>query len=446
MSRAFDGFKASAFLVLVGGYLIFNYPFIQFVLGELFVIVILLSTNVPRVLSRMNATVFLFPFLIWWSWGFGHLIFDTTAQGVWALRDATQLIESLFLIVGFTLAAEPRTVVRLAYWLRPIVIICCIYAILFGYADEIIAISPTLPGGSGQPIPILGASAAPSTMLLWGAVFCAIQPAHGPAIRMRYLLVAGFLVAFALVVIQARTTYLQLFSVAGLLLIFRPRALSGLVLAIPVFFLILVVISAFELRISGRLTTEISLSFFMDHILSSFGIGKGAVAAAADGVDLRLGWWNRLYDRLTADEVTLITGLGYGIPLTDFSDELGVVTREPHNSVISVTARLGLIGVFSWIWMQVELFRAGFRAYRDCRHSGRNDAANFILLLLAFAVLTLSSCFGEDAMEKPYNAIPYYAFWGFVLRIAYRLRAEASRGHPAYSAPEVVGISRPNTS
>jgi len=99
-----------------------------------------------------------------------------------------------------------------------------------------------------------------------------------------------------------------------------------------------------------------------------------------------------------------------------------------------------------WIWMQVELFRAGFRAYFDCRRTGRSEAANFILLCLAFAVLTLASCFGEDTMEKPYNAIPYYAFWGFVLRIAYRLRAEASRGHPAYSAPEVVGISRPNTS
>jgi hypothetical protein len=449
MSRAFDGFKASAFLVLVGGYLIFNYPFMQFVLGELFLIVILLGTNVPRVLSRMNAIVFLFPFLLWWSWGFGHLIFDTTGQGSWALRDATQLIDSLFLIVGFTLAGEPRTVARLAYWLRPIVIICCIYAMLFVYADEITAISPTLPGASGQAIPIFGAYAIPSTVLLWGAVFCVIQPAQGPAIRMRYLLVAGFLVAFALVVIQARTTYLQLLSVAALLLILRPRALSGLGLAIPIFFSILIIISAFDLRISGRLTSALSLSFFWDHIQSIVGIHEkahGGVASAADGVSLRMGWWNRLYDQLTADEVTLITGLGYGIPLTNFSDELGVVTREPHNSVISVTARLGLIGIFSWIWMQVELFRVGFRTYRDCRHSGRNDAANFILLVLAFGVLTLSSCFGEDTMEKPYNAFPYYALWGFVLRIAYQLRTEASRGHPNYSAPEVVGISRRSTS
>jgi hypothetical protein len=448
MSRAFDRFKASAFLVLVGGYLIFNYPFMPFVLGELFLIVILLSTNVPRVLSRMNATVFLFPFMIWWSWGFGRLIFDTMGKGFWAFRDATQLIDSLFLIVGFTLAGEPRTVTRLAYWLRPIVIICCIYAMLFGYGDDIAAISPTLPGASGQAISIFGAYAIPSTVLLWGAVFCVIQPARSPAIRMRYLLVAGLLIAFALAVIQARTTYLQLLSVAGLLLVLRPRALSGLGFGIPVFFSILIVISALDIRISGRLTSDLSLSFFWEHIQSIVGISEkaqGGLASAADGVSMRLGWWNRLYDQLTADEVTLITGLGYGIPLTNFSDTLGVTTREPHNSVISVAARLGLIGVGSWIWMQVELFRAGFRAYFDCRRTGRSEAANFILLCVAFAVLTLSSCFGEDAMEKPYNAITYYAFWGFVLRIGCRLRAEAARGHFAYRAPQAAGASRPST-
>jgi uncharacterized protein (DUF486 family) len=96
--------------------------------------------------------------------------------------------------------------------------------------------------------------------------------------------------------------------------------------------------------------------------------------------------------------------------------------------------------------MQVELFRAGFRAFRDCRRTGRTDLANLILLVLAFAVLVLSSCFGEDTMEKPYYAIPYYAFWGVALRIAYQLRVEAARGHRAYSAPQMAGVSRPSTS
>jgi hypothetical protein len=48
-------------------------------------------------------------------------------------------------------------------------------------------------------------------------------------------------------------------------------------------------------------------------------------------------------------------------------------------------------------------------------------------------------------MEKPYYTIPYYALWGFVLRLAYQLRAEASRGHFAYRTPQAAGASRPST-
>jgi hypothetical protein len=452
MSKALDRFRASAFLVLLAGYLIFDYPFMQLrippatfglPLGELLLIVILLTTDLGRVLSRMNTTVFLVPFFIWWSWGAGHLIFDAASQGFWAFRDATQLLESFFLIAGFTLAGNPSTVARLVRWLRLIILISCLYGLLFVLAKEIVAISPTLSGASDQPIPIFGTFATTGTMLLWGAFFCMIRPATSQAIKMRYSLLAGFLVAFALIVIQMRTTYLQILSLTALLLIVRPEALRGLGLAIPILFSLLIVITAFDVRVSGRLTSDISLSFFWDHIQAIFGIGaegRGGLADAASGVALRLGWWERLYDQLTADAATLITGLGYGVPLTDFRDTLGVVTRELHNSVLSVAGRLGLIGILSWIWMQVELFRAGFRAYRDCRRIGWTEAADLMLLIIAFAVLILAGCFGEDTMEKPYNAIPYYAFWGVALRIAYQLRADAARGRHIRATPQRVQV------
>jgi hypothetical protein len=448
MNTMFSRFNASAFLVVLAGCLLFNYPFMQLrippvgfglPLGELLLVLILLTINVPRVLLRIGATVALFPFLLWWSWGLARLVGDTVTHGFWALRDSTQLIESLFLVVGFTLAGQPGMVARLARWLRPVITIASLYGLLYVFHDEIVALSPKLRGGSDQEVAILGAFS--TTMLLWGACFCVIQPQQSNALRIRYALAAGFLVAYALVVIQERTTYLQLLAVAGLMLACRPRALGPMVFVIPLLLFLVLVITAFDLRVSGRLTTEISLSFFWDHILSIVGIGEGSLAASAAGVDLRLNWWYRLYDQLTADAVTLITGLGYGIPLTDFSATLGVVTREPHNSVISVTARLGLIGGVAWIWMQFELFRVGFGAYHDCRRTGRSEAANFILLVLAFAVLTLASCFGEDTMEKPYNTIPYYALWGFVLRIAYQLRTEVS----PHRVPYVASPSRPST-
>jgi hypothetical protein len=41
--------------------------------------------------------------------------------------------------------------------------------------------------------------------------------------------------------------------------------------------------------------------------------------------------------------------------------------------------------------------------------------------LLMFSVLLWISAIGEDAFEKPYWTIPYYFFWGIVLRMNWRL-------------------------
>jgi len=190
-------------------------------------------------------------------------------------------------------------------------------------------------------------------------------------------------------------------------------------------------ISLFEIRFSGRLSSEMSFDFLFNHVMAIFGISEkshGGVAEAASGVSLRLGWWLRLYSELTSDVATLLTGLGFGIPLTDFRDNLGITAREPHNSLISVVARLGLVGGAAWLWLQAEFFRAGLRAYRECNAGGRLVEGRLVLLIVAFAVLTLASCFGEDTMEKPFNAIPFYLLWGAALRIAHNQRHAANVG------------------
>jgi hypothetical protein len=426
---------AVAMVALIAGYLILSYPFMQIrvppagfgiPLGELLLIMVLLTSNIPKVLARMGATVVLFPFAVWWIWALARLVLDGVEYGFWAFRDATQAVESLYLIAGFTLAGQPRSVALLERWLGPIIAVSCLYGLTFVYANEIVAASPTLPGASEQAIPIFGSFATTGQMLLWGAFYYFTRPASRQALRTRHDLIGGFLIAFAVIVLQARTTYFQIVALAILLWIVRPRILGRLSLAVPIMVFLLAAITAFEIRITGRLSSEISIDFFIDHILSIVGISSGGytgVAEAADGVALRMGWWMRLYDLLTSDAVTLMTGLGFGVPLTDFRDPLGVLAREPHNSMISVVARLGLFGVIAWTWMQAELFRAGIRAYRECRRLSLKEA-DFLLLVMAFAVLTLASCLGEDSMEKPYNAIPYYAFWGYALRIAYELRRE----------------------
>jgi len=118
---------------------------------------------------------------------------------------------------------------------------------------------------------------------------------------------------------------------------------------------------------------------------------------------------------------------------------LGTLVREPHNSFISIVARLGVIGMGAWLWMHFELLRAWLSTLRRARRLRMANVETLLLMTLAFAVLVLLNAVGEDAFEKPYYAIPYYCLWGIALRVAYTLRmrpAMQPRMRPQPPAPE----------
>lgn len=58
--------------------------------------------------------------LLWWGWRFARLAIDGVQEGPWAFRDGTQLIEALYLVVGFSLAATASDISRFSVWFRPV--------------------------------------------------------------------------------------------------------------------------------------------------------------------------------------------------------------------------------------------------------------------------------------------------------------------------------------
>jgi O-Antigen ligase len=426
--------KQNLLFAVLAGYLMFDYPFMQLRIppggfgvpvGEMFLIFALTTSDVPLALIRMSAVVTLLPFLLWWGYGLVRAAVDSVDYGMWAARDATQLIESLYVIVGFTIAGTPGAVQRMTRYLPVLLAVTCIYGLGYVYEPEIQAMSPSVIGAARETVPLFGSYALTGTIMLWTAFYCLIGPV-GRLWRHWRVPIAGGLIAFVIVVVQARTTYLQLLGLAALLLVFRPRALGRLAVAIPILFIVVGIITLFDLHVAGRLTDKISFDFLFQHFEAIIGIGahdSGVLGQAAQGVDMRLDWWQTIYDRLTGDPVTFLTGLGYGIPLTNFHDELGDIVREPHNSYISVAARLGMLGFGLWIWIQAALVGAWMRVYRSCRRAQWSDGETFLLMILAFAVLVFIAAIGEDTLEKPYYAIPFYCFWGVALRMAYALQA-----------------------
>jgi O-antigen ligase len=178
----------------------------------------------------------------------------------------------------------------------------------------------------------------------------------------------------------------------------------------------------------GRLG-KVSLDFASKHFQSVSGSSEDqALSGSAGGIALRLGWWKKIGRELSQTPENLMFGLGYGMPLVNYTLGGGVVVREPHNSFISVLARLGVLGAFCWISMQFTLFWTWWSGFRLARRHGWTVDAMRLLVMMIFCSIILVGIVGEDMLEKPFNAAPYYFFWGVIIAYVSHVRAVAARG------------------
>jgi hypothetical protein len=441
--------RARTMLCVLAGYIMLNYSFMQLrvviPLADMGLILCLATVNIPVVLRRMGRAINLTPFLIWWCFGLGHAIIDSLEYGIWALRDAAQVIESLWLIVAFVVAGKADDIEKLFQWLKWLFVAYSVYALGAPFDDYLAAISPSIPGAATGSVPVIGVYANLTSMLLWIAFYLLIAEYKNPRVRNAGTAIGCLMIGIVVILLQGRTNYLVLIALTCIVGLFRPKSLSKFVILIPFMFIVVGTITAFNIKIPGHITQNISFSFFIRHFETIGGISQGdeqGLEAAASGVPLRVGWWTTILEQEAADPVALITGLGYGRPLTNYiaGDETapeGVQVREPHNSFFSVLGRLGLVGAVSWIWLHVELFNMCRKVFTHYRRLHDTKWINRVLIMLGFVVLTLVATLGEDALEKPYNIVPYYCFWGVILRLWFNIgmvEAASARGRYYRSA------------
>jgi O-antigen ligase len=263
-------------------------------------------------------------------------------------------------------------------------------------------------------------------ILIWAACWLLIERgrSRGP-VRGRELL-AGLLVAFAVAFAQSRTVYLDVLLVGVLLFVTRSRLATRWTAMLVLGVLIIGAVSVSGVEIKGRLGKKISLNFIVSHFEAISGkASTEETQGAAEGVPQRIGWWRAIYKKMTASPEKVAFGLGYGVPLTNVRVVGGVMLREPHNSFISVIARLGVFGFLVWLLMQGSLYLSWWRTYRLCGRMQWMEDRNKLLVLIIYNVLLVIAAIGEDGFEKPFYAIPYYLFFGVILRYGRILRRAA---------------------
>lgn len=403
-------------------------------IGELVLALCLCLMTTRVILPLMGREVFLLPILVWWGLSLSRALVDAKGAGIWSFRDASQEIESLYLIVGFWLANTEMNLRYFFRWIRRVLIVGAAYGLLYPVSTTLQEYSPHISGIGSGTTPILFSMTDAPTIMLWCAAWILFDRPRGT--RMSRDLLAGLLIAVAVAFGQSRSTYLQLLVLGIVLLLVKRKAAVKWGLTLVLGGLIIWTISISGLDLKGRTGKSISLDFIAKHFESISGTGGGEeVESAAGGVPQRIGWWKHIIAQLESSPSKMIFGLGYGMPLTTFQGATAV-TREPHNSYISVIGRLGISGISMWVLMQSSLYLAWWRSYKLCkRMQWTADQVNLLLLVL-FCIMTLVEAVGEPAMEVPFYAIPYYFFFGVILRYGKHLRLAAEREQMALAEQE----------
>jgi len=408
-------------------YLLLNYGFMligmplgngRFPIGELFLLLFFVTTRHSVTLPLFVQQFLFLPYFFWLILGLGSAFLAVPNYGFWALRDATPVIESLFLYVGFVYAMQQESVKKLFELLPKFLILVVLYGFLFPWREILQGYAPKLTAAAGHQVPIFFCFTNTGIILLLAAVYLLLFESSLGHFRYWF---AGAVFVYAIFFFQSRTVYLQVFAILVILFWKRRSALGwGLMAAIITTFISVVLIDYANVKIPGRLGYEISADFLREHFMAIYGQGK--IDSAVGGVHLRLSWWREIYDRLTESLATLSFGLGYGIHLTKFKIAHGVIVREPHNSFISLVARLGLVGFTCFALFHVSLLTVWNRTYRWAIETKNVILQNRLLILLIYTVMICVAALGEDAFEKPFNAIPYYFFWGIVLGMNFQIK------------------------
>jgi hypothetical protein len=419
-------------LWMVAAYLILNVGF-EFVrvppvgpgipVGELVLGICLVVISSRALIPVMAKEVWVLPILVWWAMSLLRALADARGAGIWAFRDASQAIESLYLIVGFWYASTETSLQYFFRWLRRVLAVGAVYGLLLPVAGTLQQISPKLSGIGTGATPLFFSISDTPTIMLWVAIWLLIERPSGKHFFRDFLAIV--LIAMAVAFGQSRSSYLQVLMLGAVLLMVRRKAAAKWAMTLLLGVVLIGAVSFSGIQLKGREGKVISLDFIAQHFESISGSGGANVHSAAEGVPLRISWWRHIIVQLESSPQKIVFGLGYGMPLTTFMGRTAV-TREPHNSFMSVIGRLGIAGIVMWTLMQAALYFSWWRSFQLCRRMRWTVDQVNLLLLLVFCMMTLGEAIGEAAMEVPFYAIPYYFFFGVVLRYGKHLRETAA--------------------
>jgi len=416
----------SAFGAALFGLIVFNYGFqmIRFPpsgagvpLMEILMFVaapFVLSRTVMRDFSRSSVFV---PLCLWIIIGGARVMSSLPEFGMKAVRDGLPVLESIFLVFGFAMASQKDVIKSYLRYLPILVFTVFGYALLAPFSSQLVPLSPTLPSTQGIPVPIFFLFGNSPTILIPAAAFLWVR---GNATEQQAIWLPAIFVGVALVLFPSRSLLLQIVSMLAVLSIVGGKdQVRSFVSVIGIGFLALAgifLLSYFGVKVVGRLGAMSPEDYFrlIREIMIWENFERGTTLSS--GGSERIDWWLDIINTGLSSVQNFVFGVGYGEPLMEGVFHGGKITREPHNSWISVFGRSGIFGLFAFTYLCFAIVRLGLSQLRQ-----RVDSVlfgPFVVFCFMVVVCTLVLGLGETPFVMPFTTIPFYFCAGILARMA----------------------------
>jgi O-antigen ligase len=403
-------------LVALSGYLVLNYGFANLTVARLPVGHLLMAAALflalPAAGSRLR-TVLADPALVLIlalnALAALHLVWDISRHGAYAARDASFIAEGVFLLLGLLWGSDEGRRRVMLKWLFYVLLANLLYSFTIPWADVIKARAPV--SGLFQQVPVAGFYTHSYLYLMLGALFC-LGPARYVVAWPRWVLLAlAALNLFGLTLHQARSAYLSIVAAVLLLAAWgearQALSLAALILAAV---LLLAVLTAMNVAVQGRLAPA-DTTFLREHVESLLLTpGTPGVGTLED----RANWYDQAWREIRASTLRILWGVGFGEPLIQFATPELVAVRQPHNTHLTVWARLGLVGLAVWLALHLSILWRLAPGLRQSRPVSPEWRQTFLwcCFLYLFSVLDTTV---QPHLEFSQGAIPFYVLLGFTL-------------------------------